>query len=89
MVDLPAPTPLHGLGPSQQPLSRPSGAASEKGSQTLGTSRATQLVRVAKELASEPAPVDHARVAQIKASISSGTYRTDPEAIASALLGNR
>lgn len=88
MVDLPAPRPLQGVGALQQSLPRPSGPLPERVSQAVASKTGAQLVSVAKQLASKPAPIDHARVAEIKTSITSGTYRANPEDIARALLGN-
>lgn len=45
--------------------------------------RLTGLVRA---LASEGPPVDHARIAQIRQAIASGSYRPDAEAVADAML---
>lgn len=45
------------------------------------------LTRLARALAAEGPPVDHARLAQISQAIASGDYRIDAAAIADALLG--
>lgn len=46
-----------------------------------------RLTRLARTLAAEGPPVDHARLAQISQAIASGDYRIDAAAIADALLG--
>jgi negative regulator of flagellin synthesis FlgM len=43
------------------------------------------LVALAAELARE-VPVDHAKVAQIRAAIADGSYRIDPDRIAAGLI---
>ena len=46
----------------------------------------SKLTALARELADAGAPVDHARIAQIRQAISLGSYRLDPSAIADAVL---
>lgn len=63
-------------------------------SQTIAPRAATQsasvsiarLTGLARALASEAPPVDHARIAQIRQVIASGGYRPDAAAIADAML---
>lgn len=88
MVDLPAPTPLRGIAASQQPQPRAADGATRKVSKEMAENVPPKHVSLARELASEPAPVDHARVARIQAAIRSGSYRADPEQIARAILKN-
>ena len=45
-----------------------------------------QLVNLATELARQGPPVDHARIAQIKAAIANGYYEVDVNRIAAAIL---
>jgi flagellar biosynthesis anti-sigma factor FlgM len=65
----------------------------EKGFQvryvTLDDPENTQNLKgeLARALAEEGPPVDHARLAQISQAIASGDYRIDAAAIADALLG--
>jgi len=47
----------------------------------------SRLTGLARALAQEGPPVDHARLAQISQAIASGDYRIDAAAIADALLG--
>ena len=88
MVDLPGPAPLRASTVLQRTQAKPtiSGAKSPTSKDIEGKSL-PQLVGLANELASGPPPVDYARIAKIRAAISTGTYRVDPEEIASALLG--
>ena len=46
-----------------------------------------QLLNIVAELAAHGPPVDHAKIAQIRQAIAFGSYRTDPDAIAGALIG--
>ncbi len=43
------------------------------------------LLATAKALAAQPAPVDQARVAQLRQAIQDGSYGIDPHAIARAM----
>ena len=90
MVDLPGPIPLRGPATPQRPTAQPSErpAARPTGGD-LGGNTLPRLVSLASELASAPPPVDHSRIAEIRAAISNGTYRLDPESIARSLLGDR
>jgi len=45
-----------------------------------------KLIRLASDLASQPPPVDAARVASLRAAIAEGTYTTDAKNIALAML---
>jgi negative regulator of flagellin synthesis FlgM len=88
MVDLPGPIPLRGPA-ALQPKARPSErAAARPTGSDLGGKTLPKLVSLASELASAPPPVDRSRIAEIRAAISSGTYRLDPEGIARKLLGD-
>lgn len=46
----------------------------------------TSLITLAAEIASQPVPVDHGRVAAIREAIAGGSYRLDPAATARAML---
>lgn len=46
----------------------------------------TRLVGMAADMAEQGAPVDMNRVASLKAPISDGSYRIDPDKIAASLL---
>jgi flagellar biosynthesis anti-sigma factor FlgM len=46
----------------------------------------SKLTAIARELAAAEAPVDFARIAQIRQAISLGSYRIDPNVIADAVL---
>lgn len=46
----------------------------------------SKLTEIARRLAAEGPPVDHARIAQISQAIAAGTYRVDAAAIADAML---
>lgn len=46
----------------------------------------SKLTEIARRLAAEGPPVDHARIAQISQAIASGAYRIDAAAIADAML---
>lgn len=89
MVDLPGPTPLRRIAASLQPQPGASGAAARKPEKNVAETGEPQLVSVARELASGTPPRDPARIAELRASISSGQFRADPEQIARALLGDR
>lgn len=90
MVHLRGTAPLSGPPPAHRPPAKPAGAADRTtgGSDVEGKSL-PQLVSLASELASSPPPLDYARIAQIRAAISTGSYRVDAESIAQALLGDR
>ncbi len=45
-----------------------------------------KLIRLASDLASQPPPVDAARVASLRSAIAEGTYTTDAKNIALAML---
>lgn len=45
-----------------------------------------RLTGLARTLASQEPPIDHARIAQIRQAIASGGYRPEAEAIAKAML---
>ena len=90
MVDLPGPIPLRGPATPQRPKAQPSERpATRPTGSDLGANTLPKLVSLASELASAPPPVDHSRIAEIRAAISAGTYRLDPESIARSLLGDR
>jgi negative regulator of flagellin synthesis FlgM len=46
----------------------------------------SKLTAVARELAAGEAPVDFARIAQIRQAIALGSYRIDPSVVADAVL---
>jgi flagellar biosynthesis anti-sigma factor FlgM len=56
------------------------------GEQATSTVSLGKLTAMARELADSAAPVDYARIAQIRQAISRGTYPIDPKAIADAML---
>ena len=90
MVDLPGPIPLRGPAAPQRPNAQPSERASVRpAGSDLGGQTLPKLVSLASELANAPPPVDRSRIAEIRAAISAGTYRLDPESIARSLLGDR
>jgi len=88
MVDLPGPAPLRGSTAPQRTQTKsatpaiPAATAVEVEGKSL-----PQLVGLANELASGPPPLDYAKIARIRAAISTGSYRIDPGKIAQALLG--
>lgn len=65
--------------------SAPIAAAAEADSLKL-TGEATGLRALARELGSAPAGIDMARVNAIRASLGDGSYRVDPQAIASRMI---
>lgn len=87
MVDLPGPTSVRGIGAPRPRSIFVSGVSSEAVKDKPGKGE-LQTVRLAKDLASEPAPLDHAKVARIRAALQDGTYSIDPHKIARAVLGN-
>jgi flagellar biosynthesis anti-sigma factor FlgM len=90
MVDLPGPIPLRGPATPQRPKAQPSERAVTRPTDSdLGGKTLPKLVSLASELASAPPPVDRSRIAEIRAAISTGTYRLNPESIARSLLGDR
>lgn len=66
-------------GPAASPVSARTPVASR------GSDATAQLSGVARGLAAR-APVDPARVAELRAAMISGRYRVDPEAIAARLI---
>lgn len=46
------------------------------------------LIRLAGELASQPAPIDTARIASLRSAIADGRYAAEPAIIARAMLGH-
>lgn len=89
MVDVPGPAPLRGAPSAERtrgkiiaPVVLTTGGGNIRGKSL------PQLVSLANELASGPPPLDFARIAQIRAAISTGSYRLDPDQIARALLGS-
>ncbi|GAA3894132.1 hypothetical protein GCM10022276_11670 [Sphingomonas limnosediminicola] len=87
MVDLPGPVPLRGTAASPRAQAKPAISSTPKVASDVAGKSLPQLVELANELASGPPPLDYARIAQIRAAISTGTYRIDPERIAQALTG--
>lgn len=47
---------------------------------------ATRLIGLATELAGDTAPVDGARVAELRSAIANGSYRVDARQVAQAML---
>ena len=47
-----------------------------------------RLLSLVADLSSAPAPVDFARIAQVRRAIADGSYKLDPEALANA-IGSR
>jgi len=89
MVDLPGPSAVRSIAASQPRSGLATANGVYRGAGKAGASNSEpQTVSVARDLASEPAPVDQARVAQIRAAISAGTYTIEPHKIARALLRN-
>lgn len=86
MVDLPGPAPLRGTAAAQPLRAKLEGTLRTVVADVRSKSL-PQLVGLANELASGPPPIDYARIAQIRAAISTGSYRIDPARIAEALAG--
>ncbi|MGV7122684.1 flagellar biosynthesis anti-sigma factor FlgM [Sphingopyxis sp. 550A] len=61
-----------------------SGAAAPRAAPS-GAMPAAGLIRLAGELAAQPAPVDTARVAALRGAIAEGLYVADPAKIAGAM----
>lgn len=89
MVDLPGPAPLRSTGAPQRAQAKPPAPANAASRSELEGKSLPQLVGLANELASGPPPLDYARIAKIRAAISTGSYKVDPDEIARALLGKR
>jgi len=87
MVDLPGPAPLRGTAAPLRAQARPPSTSARTISSDIEGKSLPQLVGLANELASGPPPLDYARIATIRAAISTGTYRIDPEKLAQALIG--
>lgn len=88
MVDLPGPAPLRPSAAPQRAQAKPATATPKAAAQSDVEGKSLpQLVGLANELASGPPPLDYARIAKIRAAISTGSYKIDPDAIARALLG--
>ena len=87
MVDLPGPVPLRGTAASPRTQAKPRVSGARTVASEVTGKSLPQLVELANALASGPPPVDYARIAQIRAAISTGTYRIEPEKIARALTG--
>ena len=88
MVDLPGPTSVRGIGASQLRTGVASSIPRKASNDVVVTKGGSQTKSLARDLATEPAPVDQAKVAEIRAAITAGTYSIDPHKIARALLGN-
>lgn len=88
MVDLPGPTPLRRTAAPEQPQRSSVGVPAPSASARRAGSTAPELTTIASQLADEPAPVDRARVIEIRTAINSGSYSVDADRIAHALLGN-
>ena len=63
-----------------------SAATAANAEQPTPTFSLSKLTAMARELSDAGAPVDHARIAQIRQAISLGSYRIDPSIIADAML---
>lgn len=61
------------------PAAAPRAAASD-------TLPAAGLIRLASDLAAQPAPVDTARIAALRSAIAEGRYTVDPAKIAGSML---
>jgi len=61
-------------------------AAASPRAASSGAPPATGLIRLAGELAAQPAPVDTARVAALRGAIAEGRYAVDPAKIAGAMI---
>lgn len=46
----------------------------------------SRLVSLANELSSAPAPVDYAKIAQVRRAIADGSYQLDPDALAKSIV---
>lgn len=46
----------------------------------------SRLVSLANELSSAPAPVDYAKIAQVRRAIADGSYKLDPDALAKSIV---
>lgn len=87
MADLNGITPLRAAGSLQRPLAKASAHFPGSPGNELAGKSLPQLIQLADELASEPPPVNYARIAEIRDAISTGNYRLDPNAIAQRILG--
>lgn len=66
-------------------LVQPAGTAARTGATDVMP--AAKLIRLAGDLAAQPAPVDTARVAELRSAIAEGRYTFDPDSVAAAMLG--
>ena len=87
MVDLPGPAPVRGGLTPQRSQAKSAVPTTKASTSEVEGKSLPQLVGLANELASSPPPVDFARIAKIRAAISTGRYQIDSDAIARALLG--
>jgi negative regulator of flagellin synthesis FlgM len=46
----------------------------------------SRLVSLANELSSAPAPVDYAKIAQVRRAIADGSFKLDPDALAKSIV---
>lgn len=46
----------------------------------------SRLVSLANQLSSAPAPVDYAKIAQVRRAIADGSYQVDPDALAKSIV---
>jgi negative regulator of flagellin synthesis FlgM len=53
---------------------------------TQDAAASASLITLAADIAKQPVPVDHGRVAAIREAIAGGSYRLDPAATARAML---
>lgn len=88
MVDLSGVTPLRAVRNAQRAQEQVQVRQPARIESQLAGKSLPQLASLAAELSSAPPPVDQARIAEVRASISGGSYQLDPDRIARALLGN-
>ncbi|MEP6786686.1 MAG: flagellar biosynthesis anti-sigma factor FlgM [Sphingomonadales bacterium] len=46
----------------------------------------SRLISLANDLSSAPAPVDYAKIAQVRRAIADGSYKVDPDALAKSIV---
>lgn len=71
--------------PSAKPVGKTEAAPVAQGDRVVLSPKAKEL-QAAREAIAEMDPVDHAKVARIKAQIAAGTYKVDAAKIASKMI---
>ena len=88
MVDPVGSKPVSPIDPRVAPVAagQPAASVTPVANPRDDTAQASSVTEAARHAAAQP-PVDHDRVATLRAAIANGSYRPAPQAIADKLLG--